>query len=219
MLLFQKFAWSRVTVSSMTNEAVVKLTKYDSANATRNTCKLLAEWKGTSARDRRIISRAMCPPVFNSLITFDTERAMQKRRLVTLTGAALCVAALAACSDLTTPFGRSAAATYSLQTVNGYQLPYTFNQGGSTIAVQGDTYVLNNDYTYNEITNETVSNGYQGSNVSQTEYGTWSQNNSSIRFTPRSSTQGSYSSYTGYLDGGGTLSIALNGTTSVYYAQ
>jgi hypothetical protein len=149
----------------------------------------------------------------------NAEIEMRLRSLSTLLGAMLCVGGLAACSDVTNPFGRPAAATYSLQTVNGYQLPYTFDQGGSTVSIQGDTYVLHDDNSYGEITNETVSNGYQTSNVSQTEYGTWSQNGSSIEFRPTSSTRGSASSYTGYVDGQGTLRISFNGTVSVYYAQ
>lgn len=144
---------------------------------------------------------------------------MQTRRLLTLVGAVLTVGGLAACSDVTNPFARSAAATYSLQTVNGNPLPYTFYQNNSTVSIQGDAYVLNNDYSYGEITNETVSNGYQSSNATQTEYGTWSQNNSTITFTPTSGTRGSYSSYTAYLDNGGNLRVSLNGTTSIYYAQ
>lgn len=143
---------------------------------------------------------------------------MQKRRWLTAISAAMFVGGLAACSDVTNPFGQSAAATYSLQTVNGYPLPYTFGQNGSTVSIQGDSYVLNNDNSYGEVTNETVSNGYQGSNVTQTEYGTWSQNSGNITFRPTSSTRGSYSVYTGYLNNG-TLSISANGTVSIYYAQ
>jgi hypothetical protein len=145
---------------------------------------------------------------------------MQRRSLSTLLGAVLCVGLLTACSDTTSPFGRQAAATYSLQTVNGYRLPYSFgNQDGSTTFIQGDAYVLHDDNSYGEITNETVSDGYQSYNVTETEIGTWSQNGNTIVFRPTSSTRGSFSSYSGYLDGQGTLRISLNGTVSIYYAQ
>jgi hypothetical protein len=144
---------------------------------------------------------------------------MQRRGMATLIGALLCVGGLGACSDITNPNSRSAAATYSLQTVNGFQLPFTFNDGSSVVSIQGDTYVVSDDGSYSEITNETVSDGFQTSNVSDTEFGTWSQRNSTITFRPTSSTRGSFASYTGQLDGFGTLRIAVNGTVSVYFAQ
>ena len=158
-------------------------------------------------------------PTRSRTFTFDKEREMQKRRMATVIGGVFCVGALAACSDLTNPFGRSPVATYSLQTVNGYRLPYTFNDGISTISIQGDAYALHEDRSYGEITNETVSDGYRSTNVAQTEYGTWSGNNGDITFNPTSSTRSSYASYRGYVDNNGTLTIALNGTQSVYYAQ
>lgn len=146
-------------------------------------------------------------------------------RLRAVLTAALCVGSLAACSDITNPNGQSAGGTYDLQTVNGSQLPYTFSTGGATVSVQSDVYTLTNNYSYSEVTTETVSNGFQNSNVTQTEYGNWSQNNNAITFTPTTSTQGSFTPYTGSLSGGGllgggaNLTIAINGTVSIYSAR
>lgn len=139
--------------------------------------------------------------------------------------AALLMAGVAACTDVSGPSNQSAVGTYYLQTVNGNRLPYTFGQNGSNVSIQADTYTLNSDYTYSETTDETVSNGFQNSNVRHSEYGNWSQNNNAITFSP-SSTGGSYASYTGSLSGGGgllgggvDLTIAVNGTVSVYASQ
>ncbi len=137
--------------------------------------------------------------------------------------AAISVATISACSnnDLTSPIN-SSGTRFALQTVNGNQLPFTFSQGGSTVSVQGDTYTLYADNTYTEVTNELVSNGYQSGQVQESESGTWYQNNTAVTFRPTSSTQNSFTPYTGSLSGGGflgggtTLTIAVNGTVSVY---
>lgn len=143
-----------------------------------------------------------------------------------LLAATLATFGLAACSDISGPNTQSATGTYVLQTVNGNRLPYTFNQNGTIVSVQSDTYALNSDYTYSEYTNETVSNGFQNSGVTRTEYGNWSQNNNAVAFSPISSSNGSYASYTGSLSSGGgilgggaDLTISINGTVSIYSAQ
>ncbi|MGI8508970.1 MAG: hypothetical protein ACR2MQ_06565 [Gemmatimonadaceae bacterium] len=148
---------------------------------------------------------------------------MQKLSMKLIT-AALLTAGVAACSDVSGPSNQSAVGTYYLQTVNGNRLPYTFGQNGSNVSIQADTYTLNNDYSYTETTDETVYDGFQNSNVRHSEYGSWSQNNNAISFSP--STGGSYAPYTGSLSGGGNLlgggadlTIAVNGTVSVYTAQ
>lgn len=150
---------------------------------------------------------------------------MFKNFRVALT-AMLTVAALGACSNdnLTNP-GNGSATRFALESVNGNSLPYTFGQGGSTVSIQGDTYTLYTDNTYSEVTNETVSNGYQATNVQESESGNWYQNNTAVTFTPTSSTRNSFSSYTGSLSGGGllgggsALTITANGTVSVYSQQ
>ena len=137
--------------------------------------------------------------------------------------AALCTVGAVACSDSTSPFGDSASGTYYLDTVNGNQLPYIFSQGSSTVSIQADTYVLNNNGTYTETTQEQVSNGFGGSSVTQSEYGNWYQNNNAVEFDPVQSTRGSLSTYTGSLTGGtfsgGDLTISANGTVSIYSKQ
>jgi hypothetical protein len=150
-----------------------------------------------------------------------------KLRALCLAGLSLGV--LAACSSLGSLgniFGtgsQSVSGNYTLRTVNGSQLPYTFSQSGSTITIQSDYFALNTDNTYVETTNETISNGLRTSNVTQTERGNWSQNNNSgITFNPTYSTQGVTGAYSGSLSGGGilgggtTLTISANGATSVY---
>ena len=160
--------------------------------------------------------------------TRSSEKQMRaKFRTLCLVG--LSVGAFAACSSLGSLgniFGSGTQAVtgnYTLRTVNGQQLPYTFSQNGSTTTIQSDYYALNTDNTYVETTSETVSNGLRTSNVTQTERGNWSQsNNGYVTFQPTYSTQGVTGSYSATLSGGGilgggtTLTIAANGATSVY---
>ena len=146
--------------------------------------------------------------------------------------AAVSIGTLAACSQLGTlgsVFGggsQTVTGSYSLQTVNGNQLPYTFSQNGDSTTIQADYYTLNTDNTYVESTNETVSNGIRSSNVTQTERGNWSQSsNGIITFSPTYSSQGVTAAYSGTLGGGGvfgggaTLTISANGLQSVYSQQ
>lgn len=146
---------------------------------------------------------------------------MQMHSWKLIVGAA-CLVGLGACSDLTNPVNQSAAGTYALVTVNGNNLPFTYSQGGTTVTIQSDTYALNNDGTYSELTDETISNGFQTQEVAETETGFWSQDNNALYFRPSSSTQGYVNSYTGSLTGGGilgggtTLTLQVNGIVSVY---
>ena len=152
-----------------------------------------------------------------------------RSKFQTLCLAGISLSALAACSSLGSlgnilgSGSQSVSGNYTLRTVNGQQLPYTFTQNGSTTTVQSDYYSLNTDNTYVETTNETVSNGLRTSNVTQTERGNWSQNNNgAISFQPTYSTQGVTGVYSGTLSGGGilgggtTLTISANGANSVY---
>jgi hypothetical protein len=94
--------------------------------------------------------------------------------------------ALAACNnDSTSPNG-SVTGTYSLRTVNGNPLPFTFSDG--TVLVS-DRLSLNGDGTYVDIA--TFSNA-----GSSTEQGLWSINNNLISFSDQTdnlSYQGSLS--------------------------
>jgi len=83
--------------------------------------------------------------------------------------------ALAACNDATSPNG-SAAGTYTLRTVNGFNLPYTFSDGSVLVS---DQLVLNANGTYTDQAN--FSNA--GSIV---ENGFWSINNNLITFDDQS---------------------------------
>lgn len=99
---------------------------------------------------------------------------------------AAALVALAACNnDSTSPNG-SVSGTYSLHTVNGNPLPFTFNDGSVLVS---DRLSLNNDGTYVDIAS--FSNGGTAS-----EQGLWSINNNLISFndqTDNISYQGSLS--------------------------
>jgi len=83
--------------------------------------------------------------------------------------------ALAACNDATSPNG-SAVGTYSLRTINGSNLPYTFSDGAVLVS---DQLVLNAKGRYTDQAN--FSNA--GSIV---ENGFWSINNNLITFDDQS---------------------------------
>jgi hypothetical protein len=95
--------------------------------------------------------------------------------------------ALAACNnDSTSPNG-SVTGTYSLQTVNGSSLPFTFSDGSVLVS---DRLSLNSNGTYVDIA--TFSNS-----TTSTEQGLWSINNNLITFNDQ--TDGLQ--YTGSLSG------------------
>ena len=128
---------------------------------------------------------------------------------------------LAACSDNTLTGTQPAGGSYSLQSVNGTSIPYSYVSGGTTITIQSDIYTLSTDGSYSEAINETLSNGYNSSPASDAEAGTWYQSGNAIVFSPNYSTQGNSTQYTGSLSGGGTFShstitFSYNGVVWVY---
>ncbi|HEY5087156.1 MAG TPA: hypothetical protein VII66_07375 [Gemmatimonadaceae bacterium] len=131
------------------------------------------------------------------------------------------LAALAACTDNTSPVTQLSGGSYSLQTVNGTNVPYTYTSGSTTITIQSDIYTLNNDGTYSESISEIISNGFSSSPASDGESGTWSQNGNAVVFAPSYSTQNNYSQYTGALSGSSTfshstLTFSYSGVVWVY---
>src|SRR6059058_5568114 len=119
----------------------------------------------------------------------------------------LAVVALAACnSDSTSPNG-SVVGTYSLRTVNGNSLPYTFSDGSVLVS---DQLTLNSNGTYTDIAT------YSNAN-STPEQGYWSINNNLISFND----QLSNISYTGSLSGSVlTETFAVNnGTITEVYQK
>jgi hypothetical protein len=97
------------------------------------------------------------------------------------------VIALAACNnDSTSPNGQ-VTGTYSLRTVNGNALPYTFSDGSVLVS---DRLSLNNDGTYFDVA--TFSNAGNA-----TEQGLWSINNNLINFNDQTDAF----SYSGSLSG------------------
>jgi len=131
------------------------------------------------------------------------------------------LAAFAACTDNTSPNNQSAGGTYDLQTVNGNNLPYSYNTSSGTLTIDSDVYTLRSDGTYNETINETISNGVTSSPASDGEAGTWYQNGNAVVFSPSASTQNNFTQYTGSLTGSGTFShssitFSYNGVVWVY---
>lgn len=127
----------------------------------------------------------------------------------------------AACTDNTAPTTQITGGSYSLQTVNGTAVPYSYSSGANTVTIQRDVYTLNNDGTYNESINETNYNGYTTNSANDAEAGTWSQNGNAVVFAPSYSTQANYNQYTGSLTGGSTfshssLTFSYNGVVWVY---
>jgi len=117
--------------------------------------------------------------------------------------------ALAACNnDSTSPNG-SVTGTYSLQTVNGSSLPYTFSDGSVLVS---DRLSLNSNGTYVDIA--TFSNS-----TTSTEQGLWSINNNLITFNDQ--TDGLQ--YTGSLSGSvlteSFQSSQFNGSVTEVYSR
>lgn len=83
----------------------------------------------------------------------------------------MAVIALAACNDATAPNG-SASGSYSLRTVNGFNLPYTFSDGSVLIS---DQLVLNTDGSY-------IDQAHFSNRSDTMEQGFWSINNNLISF-------------------------------------
>ena len=83
----------------------------------------------------------------------------------------MAVIALAACNDATSPNG-SASGSYSLRTVNGFNLPYTFSDGSVLIS---DQLVLNTD-------GSSIDQAHFSNRSDTMEQGFWSINNNLISF-------------------------------------
>lgn len=83
----------------------------------------------------------------------------------------MAVVALAACNDATSPNG-SAIGSYSLRTVNGSTLPYTFSDGSVLVS---DQLVLNSDGSY-------MDQARFSNRSDLIEQGFWSINNNLITF-------------------------------------
>lgn len=92
------------------------------------------------------------------------------RRLIPALALALAVAT-GCSSDSTGPNG-SIVGTYSLRTINGYQLPYSV---GYNRSITSETLTLNNDGSYNDA-------AYYSDGTSFVEYGYYSQQNNAITF-------------------------------------
>lgn len=123
------------------------------------------------------------------------------RRALVLVAASL---SLSACAVDLTGITGSVDGNYSLRTINGYSLPYSFNNG---LTVSSETLTLNRDGTFVDVARYT--NGQAA-----TYYGYYTERNGSIQFTDQSSQQ----SYQGSLSGS-VLTQYLNGFTQTYQRQ
>jgi hypothetical protein len=138
-------------------------------------------------------------------------------RMRVLLAAALLVGGATACSDLTGN-NVSAEGAFALETVNGTQVPYTYNDtNGNSIFLQSDFYSLNNDGSYTEF------RAWRENGLAQsgTEDGEWSQSSNVVYFTPVTSDfslQPYQATVRNSSDFGGsrTLTISINGTTAIY---
>jgi hypothetical protein len=134
--------------------------------------------------------------------------------------AALLVVGATACSDLTGNV--SAQGAFSLVLVNGVRVPFVFTDQntGDQVEVDGDTYVLNSNGSYNDQQISRVN----GVTQSGFEVGTWSQSGNTVFFTPTQSDfdlipyQGTVRNDNS-LGGSRTLTISINGRTAEYTAD
>ena len=83
----------------------------------------------------------------------------------------MAIFALAACNDATSPNG-SVAGTYTLRTIDGFDLPYTFSDGSVLLS---DQLVLNSDGSY-------FDQAHFSNRQDFVEQGFWSINNNLITF-------------------------------------
>jgi len=112
---------------------------------------------------------------------------------------------LAACNiDISGLGTNNPEGSYSLRSINGYSLPYTFNNG---LSVSSETLTLSRDGTWVDVARYT-----NGQVV--TYYGYYTERNNNIQFTDQSS----QSSYDGTLNGD-QLTQYVNGFTQSYRRQ
>lgn len=120
------------------------------------------------------------------------------RRALVLTAAVALTSTLAACNVDLTGITGSVRGNYSLRTINGYSLPYTFSQGQMLI---NETLTLNGDGSYTDVS--LWNDGH-----SDSHYGSYTSGNGSIQFTD----QTSGFTYQGTLNGS-VLTEVINGYT------
>jgi len=115
--------------------------------------------------------------------------------------AMLALATLVACGDNSTnPNTDSISGTYTLQTINGSQIPYTVSNGSTSTTLTSDVLTVADNgswseiITYRQTVNGTTSNG------TESDSGTWSRSGTSVNFYSNvyqsTSYAGSYSNNT-----------------------
>ena len=135
-------------------------------------------------------------------------------RAAAAAGAALSAALLAACgggSDATAP-QQQLPGVYTLRTVNGSGLPYTFAGSDGSFTISADAYTFNADGTYAEHGTETVVGSGTSTTRTLSDSGRWTLNGSAITVT--SQVDGTV--ITGSFSGGNTITVTLTGLAAVY---
>lgn len=112
-----------------------------------------------------------------------------------------------ACNDNSTnPSTADISGTYSLQSVGGTAIPYTFQSSGSTVTLTSDILTVGSDGTWSETVNyQQVANGQTTTN-SVNDGGTWTRSGTSVSFYSQTNGivayTGTYSTDTLTLDDG-----------------
>lgn len=128
--------------------------------------------------------------------------------------ASVLVAALlfTACSDDGTGPEASLAGTYTLRTVNGQNLPFTFFQAaGYKAEILSDTYTVNANGTFSNTAQFRETEGTTVTTTSETYTGTWTQSGNAIVFKDNEG-----DSQTATFTGGNTLTMTAEGLVAVY---
>lgn len=93
---------------------------------------------------------------------------------------------LLACGGDSTGPSASAVGTWSLQSINGFGLPFTVLFVASPVyrlEILSDTFVASSNGTYVETASVRETDGSSVTTQTQTDVGTWTQNNSAITIT------------------------------------
>ena len=98
--------------------------------------------------------------------------------------AAAAVALTLACGSdgSTTPTNTAIAGTYSLQTINGSALPFTFVSGTDSLTVTADTILVGSDGTWSESVAYRQTVGGQVTTGTQIDGGVWLANDTQVEF-------------------------------------
>jgi hypothetical protein len=159
---------------------------------------LIRETRATANRRNRELVHQL-PSTHAGNLTMEEDVQVLRRALVLAAAVTL-----SACNVDLAGLTGSVEGSYSLRTINGYSLPYSFPSG---LTVSSETLTMNDDGTFVDVARYT--NGQVA-----TYYGFYTERNSVIQFTD----QASGFSYQGSVSGS-TLTQTVNGYTQTYRRQ